>query len=62
MDLYNVVVVVVEWIDLPFFLGNNKDVIKQEEVVALMAEGLPEDPELLCAHGKLASLEQPARG
>lgn len=44
------------WVDLPFFLGNNEYIIEQEEVVALMAEGLPEDPELLRVHGQLASL------
>lgn len=44
------------WVDLPFFLGYNKDIVEQKKVVALMAEGLPEDPELLRAHGQLASL------
>lgn len=54
--LYNVVEGSEWWVDLPFFLGNNEYIIEQEEVVALMAEGLPEDPELLRAHGQLASL------
>lgn len=46
----------VRWIDLPFFLGNNKDIVEQKKVVALMAEGLPEDPKLLRVHGQLTSL------
>lgn len=44
------------WIHLPFFLGYNEDIVEQEEVVALMPKGLPEDPELLRVHGQLASL------
>lgn len=44
------------WVDLPFFLGNNENIVEQEEVVALMAEGLPEDPDLLREYGQLASL------
>lgn len=42
--------------DLPFFLGNYENITEQEEVVALMAEGLPEDPQLLGAHAQLTSL------
>ncbi len=45
----------------PLFLGDDEHIIEEEQIVALNADSLPENAEIISVHSQLTALLQPAR-